>query len=230
MDEREQAIKTVNSAISPLQRIDELYAIANNISQQSIATKTKADSRKKQRSGNKFLVFWIAFILGEIVANVVEELFHNSVLSFIVLAATICLVMKYSQKQIKKDNDNDDNQTSKVLIQNGQVYEQISAEIEQIANENREVINAIPRDYRYYDAVAFFENALANGRADSMKEAVNLYETHLHQMRLENANQQMLFINEQQSKMMAEIEKNTRDAKRATELNTAFNVLYFLSR
>ena len=47
------------------------------------------------------------------------------------------------------------------------------------------LIGPIPADYRSFEALSFFEQALANGRAESIKEVMNLYEEHLHRMTLE---------------------------------------------
>lgn len=71
-------------------------------------------------------------------------------------------------------------------------------EVIRIYTENREDIDILPRDYRYYYAASYLESALINGRADSMKEALNLYETHLHQQTLEANNQAALEIIEHQ--------------------------------
>ena len=49
-----------------------------------------------------------------------------------------------------------------------------------------------PDNYCSLDAVEFFYNAVNNYRADSLKEAINLYETALHQRRVEDTQKQAL--------------------------------------
>lgn len=46
----------------------------------------------------------------------------------------------------------------------------------EIVEEKQSVLEAIPEDYRHYEAVRFFERVFVNGRAESLKEAMNLYE------------------------------------------------------
>lgn len=89
----------------------------------------------------------------------------------------------------------------------------ISNAIVQTTTQNQSVLNVIPRDYRNYDAVAYFEQVLANKRAYSMQEAVNLYEQHLYQLRMElrmeDKNRQLLEQAQQQTRLLREIEFNT---------------------
>lgn len=229
MNERNQAIQTVSAAVPALRRIDELYAMANNISQQSTAAKVRLDSKKKQRPGSIIAALWLTVVACEAVMTLINALFHNLFLAYLGIIPTIIVCRKVYRK-IKIKNRSEDETTAKALKKNEELYTEISEEIEQVSFQYNDAIAAIPRDYRYYYAVNFFENVLINGRADSMKEAINLYENHLHQMRMENANQRLLLMNEQQSRMMSEIERNTRDTAYAVNMNTAFNVLYFLSR
>lgn len=49
-----------------------------------------------------------------------------------------------------------------------------------------------PESYCSVDAVEFFYNSIKNYRADNLKEAINLYETALHQRRVEDTQKQAL--------------------------------------
>ena len=49
-----------------------------------------------------------------------------------------------------------------------------------------------PENYCSVDAVEFFYNSIKNYRADNLKEAINLYETALHQRRVEDTQKQAL--------------------------------------
>ena len=61
------------------------------------------------------------------------------------------------------------------------------------------VLSLMPPKYIYLEAIDFFIEMVVNMRADSMKEAVNLYEEHLHRMRLEASQKQ---IAEQQERIL----------------------------
>ena len=129
-----------------------------------------------------------------------------------------------------KAKDATEHDATNFTAKNNLQIQKISEEIERVATESADIINQIPRDYRYYSAVQFLESVLANGRADNMKEAINLYEDKLHKMRLEKMSEQMLRENEQQSRMLNSIEENSSRAAVASEINTVFSVLSFLDR
>lgn len=69
-----------------------------------------------------------------------------------------------------------------------------------------EVAPWYPMDYATPDACRFMCEAVTNYRADTVKEAVNLYETHMHQMRIE-----------------AQQEEQTRQAQMTTQLQMSLN-------
>lgn len=57
----------------------------------------------------------------------------------------------------------------------------------------------LARDYWYMDAVTRISNYLRNGRAESIKEAINLYEEESHRMRMENLQYRTLVENQKQT-------------------------------
>ena len=57
----------------------------------------------------------------------------------------------------------------------------------------------LPEDYWYSDAVEAVSCYLRNMRADSIKEALNLYEEELHRLRLENTAKLILIENKKQT-------------------------------
>lgn len=83
--------------------------------------------------------------------------------------------------------------------------------------------------FRYYDALLFLESTLENGRADSMKEALNLYETHLHQERMEVNSRITLEMNMRQCQMLAGIEESMARVERDANIAATFSILNFLS-
>ncbi len=106
----------------------------------------------------------------------------------------------------------------------------LSAEFSAITQRNQALIDAIPRDYRNYEAVRFFEQALSNGRAESMKEAMNLYEEHLHRMTMEHNSNLVLQQQYEQSRMIAAAQQSARDASVSAGIAASFSILAFLSR
>lgn len=84
-------------------------------------------------------------------------------------------------------------------------------------------MDIIPTKYRYPDAVDFFYDVITVGRANSMKEAMNLYEDHLHKWRLENKNEEILELQRQTL-------EETISAKRASSMAAAFSMAAFFSK
>ena len=106
--------------------------------------------------------------------------------------------------------------------------EAISADVLQIFQDNEEAIAQIPRDYRNYDAVSYFEKVFANGQALTWREAMMLYDNHVHCRTLECGNARLQNIARQQSAMMANMEKMEQEAARNARIATGFSILSFL--
>lgn len=74
---------------------------------------------------------------------------------------------------------------------NQEVITRISNEREEFVSKNSSVLEILPSDYRNHFACGFILTSLVNKRADSLKEAINLYEETLHRIRMENAAQNL---------------------------------------
>ena len=64
--------------------------------------------------------------------------------------------------------------------------------VKQIYANNWELIEYFPNDYRYSYAIEQIYKILLNGRADSMKEALNIFEEDCHRRRMEQQLAQIL--------------------------------------
>lgn len=71
----------------------------------------------------------------------------------------------------------------------------------------------LPEDYCSLDAIDFFLKALKNRRADTEKEAFNLYEAHLKEEAFINLQKETLNTQQEQLKATQEIQKNTEEQK-----------------
>ena len=74
---------------------------------------------------------------------------------------------------------------------NQQVITRISEERNEFVSKNGSVLEILPPNYRNTFACGFILTSVVNKRADSLKEAINLYEETLHRMRMENAAQNL---------------------------------------
>lgn len=126
---------------------------------------------------------YVPFIT-RLVGVLVGSVFHIAIvvgLTFVILA-----VNKSKNKKIVESN-------MRVEQFNIQLQSQEQAVIEELRQVQmvygQKVASWYPEKYVSLDAVEFFYNAIKNYRADNLKEAINIYETTLHQRRME-ANQQ----------------------------------------
>lgn len=101
----------------------------------------------------------------------------------------------------------------------------IQAEIDLLQSENQliyesnsDLFSLIPEYYRYPIAITYFYQALINGRADSLKEAINLFEEQLHRWKIENYQQQLLEIQNQQKVYLEKINHNSKVAAAASTI------------
>ena len=89
-----------------------------------------------------------------------------------------------------------------IKAQNEKAIDQLMTECCTFSEENCDVLNFLPDGYRSQLAVAFMERVVRNRRADTLKEAINLYEEQLHRWTLENQGRKMLQQKELQTAMI----------------------------
>ena len=82
---------------------------------------------------------------------------------------------------------------------NRQKNELIAQRKDLIRNKAMATLSLLPPKYIYLAAIDYFIDVVTNMRADTIKEAVNLYEEHLHRQRMEAAQNK---LNEQQDKIL----------------------------
>lgn len=233
MSERELALERVNAALPVLKQINELYLTAVNINQKGMAQKVQAE-RSRIRSVKTYPAIGaiVAFVLLDIIyslvvariASVLPSLI-GSILAivYIIFAIIVCAVVYQTVKaQVRVGT------VSPATPKYRQEIDEISDEIYRLTVANEAVIAQIPRDYRYYDAAAYFEHVLANEQADSMKEAINLFEEYLHRQRLEQNSAILLDQAQRQSQMLSNIERSSKETTQNSGIAAAFSILNYL--
>lgn len=70
--------------------------------------------------------------------------------------------------------------------------EQLDTQLQTVGEQWRASYSWYPEDYMTSEAAGFFYSVLSNGRADTFKEATNLYEEECHRRRIENSQQEMV--------------------------------------
>ena len=97
-----------------------------------------------------------------------------------------------------------------------QQIREIEDERDRFLNEYAYVLDFLPEDYRDVMAVGYMEECIRNLRADTLKEAINLYEEQKHRWTLENLSQQMLAETELHNQIMQAGFKAIYDEQRRT--------------
>lgn len=132
--------------------------------------------------------FWPAlFIGGYAIPLLVVEYESESIISvlsigyfFVLLIYTFIYVLcVVNQKRNCK----------KTMEQFKKTEQEVNKEIMSVipwCREELKKIDFIPKEYQYGIAIDFFYKVLNNGRADSLKECMNLYEEQIHRWKLES--------------------------------------------
>ena len=106
---------------------------------------------------------------------------------------------KFKNEKIVEENKEIVARNKQLAIQEQSVLN----ELQQVQTLYRNHISSwYPTNYCSVDAVEFFYNAINNYRADTLKEAINLYEMTLHQRRVE-ANQRQAIREQQLSNLLS---------------------------
>lgn len=201
-----QQTQDVNMLVTSVQAADEIcqqiYKMGNK--------KTALEQRKQQllKSFQPEMIILVAvglfglysffglinsfFLIGR---NVKEEgiflaiiIFIGQIVIFIIAESVATLLGLFVYKKYKKSEEN---KRAKIAEVDAQI-KQTDDDIDLFYAKNYDILQVLPPDYRYAMASNYILSILINCRADSIKEAVNLYETQLHQWRMENYQSQIL--------------------------------------
>ena len=92
--------------------------------------------------------------------------------------------------------------------------------------------NALPEKYFPYPAIQTIIQYLQSCRADTLKEAINLYEEELHRMKMEDMQQQIVQSTAQtanevnrQSSLLSDLQKTAKDTNTSVKIGNLINIL-----
>lgn len=98
----------------------------------------------------------------------------------------------------------------KIEAQEAKIAE-VTEATKQFAQENYHLVEFMPPEFRDFQAMSYMLLAVSNGRADTLKEAINLYETQLHRWHLESLAERSVEAQEYLNRAMDEL--NARQAE-----------------
>lgn len=221
MTEREQTLNDVTVALPLLQRIDELYHEAAELQEPISCMQAELDERKAKKSRRVLLSIFTGYI-GVIVVNQLPIPIYGGLRGILWIAFGV-LFYQYAKKRLVQQQQKIDAKRQSIMPR----IDEISKEVYDISTNNAEAIDKLPRDYRYYNAVSHFEHTLANGQADSMKEAISLYEEFLHRCRLEADSARIIQENMRQTEMLESINKSSKSTAINSGVAATFSILSF---
>jgi hypothetical protein len=118
------------------------------------------------------------------------------VVNFIWAIGNVVVVYLISHA-INKSKNKSINVNNQRILQNN---ENLKIQEQAVLNElrdiqivyNKRLLNWYPQNYCYVSAAEFFYESVKNYRADSIKEAINLFENYMHQQRVEENQKQSI--------------------------------------
>lgn len=91
-----------------------------------------------------------------------------------------------------------------------------------LMNNDNQIV--IPEDYFYSEAIRFFADRIATGRANSLSEAMDAYDAYIHRMKLEQAANDAAEYQRQSASNLAAISREQTAMRRQGAVNTALHV------
>ena len=185
MNTREELLNGLNDAVSIIRQLSNIQNRLNQVRGQY------KNLKPNKKIGKLLKGLFVLCVLSCVMMLLQMNIW--GLITGIIQVAVGCIVVKFIYKKINEKIDADNQQ---IVAEN----EQIKAQEQAVLNDLQKVQIAYrervsywyPDNYCTVDAVEFFHNAVKNYRADSLKEAINLYETALHQRRVENTQKQAL--------------------------------------
>lgn len=210
LNERESLLQQINYLREPLRQLTLLIPQQEKASADLERIKKFFSYKKKHNPYPSciFSSFFIVFglpILNFICAwylysfkGAVEQFRSFSTLIFIsiivfIFVSVIWIIMSYFSKksQLSKLENKLQNKKDELASINRNLYD--------IATTIKDKITILPPDYQYSMAAEYIYSCLRNQRANTIGEAVNLYEDQLHKWRVENSLQQLNQMQKEQA-------------------------------
>lgn len=137
---------------------------------------------------------WVSGIV-TIPLSLINQRFALSVLNIINIACSLILGNIFAKLWKKKALLKQEKENSAISEQNARIYEIIDELKQRILPLQKRYAERIapwyPQNYCSVDAVGFFVDAVQNYRANTVSEAVNLYEDALHKRKMERGQEQI---------------------------------------
>lgn len=173
METREELLNRLSNAVSIINNLSGIQQRLNNVRSQY---KAHEPSTKRKKRATYMIIFFLIIFAGTCWGNI-----------GVIIGAVGGFVGK---KYYYKHKNGIIDQANEELKKREQA---VITELQSVQALYHEQLSTwYPDNYCSVDAVEFFYNVIKNQRADTLKEAINLYETTLHQKRVEQNQQQAI--------------------------------------
>lgn len=216
--EREETLQNLYEARDIIVEAESITQNYNNLKSQLLSEKsyTKIEDRKITKIFDKtnkiltapiklFLYFLgiAMFIIPFVTYDYDYRMIPINFISGLLIIALTYFVPRLRKKILKKEYEYKDKKAINQVIKENEYIAQRNAPInEMIAQVNQDMQNIrqiadehlywYPRNYCYSEAVNYFIEVIANFRADTLKEAVNLYVEELRHRQILDTQQQLV--------------------------------------
>lgn len=224
-EEKEKLVKTLSEAHDFAMSVDAIQTAINNRKDEIYDLKS--------RKGN--IVFTIIAIVVALVAFCPAVLIIAAILTpitgkwdaavpysltitpilgvLMIIAAIIIDVTKNTKRKKYK---------AKRLVELDEGIETDTQKLKVVMSTRKEAYNVVPSGYMYPFAINYFIDVLKCGRADSMKEAMNLYEDQVHKWKIENLAESTLLA-QQEANAIAAINATVNTVSAAANVATSIH-------
>ena len=128
-------------------------------------------------------------------------------------------------KRVEKRQTELEEETRRRAQEEESKISQLREQTKKILSTKGHVLEGLPEDYCYSMALEYMKNAVANLKADNLKEAVNLYDTQLHHWKMEAMQADILDATKRTAAMQESIEKSARATAIASSVSAAVGVV-----
>lgn len=173
MDTRDELLNQLSNAVSIIKQLANIQQNLNSVRSQ-YQPNVPANKKAKRRS------WWIIVICAFIGYAILKDI------GVIIGIVAGVFARKY---YFKFRNEKIDAENLEIQKKEQAVLDNL-ADVQKVYRE--QLGSWYPENYCSVDAVQYFYTAIKNFRADNLKEAINLYETSLHQKRVEDNQKQAI--------------------------------------
>jgi large-conductance mechanosensitive channel len=203
MEEREKLLLNLEEALSIINRLAGVQQSLNRVRSQY---RTTSKNQKVGVIGKIIIGLSVFFSLIMIISGIsgFSSMSAESqgigmgvlIVNFVMAIGNVAVVYLIIHAMNKSKNKSINLNNQRIMQNNENLKVQEQAVLNELRDiqivYNERLLNWYPQNYCYVSAVEFFYDSVKNFRADSMKEAINLYENYMHQQRVEENQKQSI--------------------------------------